>query len=209
MSRNRNDEQRSWSGESRARDCVAAAEHCRPRFHGQIRPTCSSPSRTRPRPTAPPGRVLPGRQPFSPSRSMPIGIDATGRDPGGGYRRAAPAWLVRIKIAAEFGGLGLSQINYNRIMHAGGHHCASTAVLLSAHQSIGVPASRSSCAAPEQKANTCRAWQPGRSAPSRSRAGVRFRSVAPGHPGDPTEDGALADHRREALDQQRPDRPNC
>lgn len=47
--------------------------------------------------------------------------------------------LFGIKIPKEYGGLGLSQTNYNRIIHAVGSYCASTAVLLSAHQSIGVP----------------------------------------------------------------------
>jgi alkylation response protein AidB-like acyl-CoA dehydrogenase len=47
--------------------------------------------------------------------------------------------LFGIKIPEEYGGLGLSQINYNRIIQMVASHCASTAVLLSAHQSIGVP----------------------------------------------------------------------
>ncbi len=44
-----------------------------------------------------------------------------------------------IKIPKEYGGLGFSQYNYNRIVHMVGSYCGSTAVLLSAHQSIGVP----------------------------------------------------------------------
>lgn len=44
-----------------------------------------------------------------------------------------------IKIPKEYGGLGLSQINYNRIIMRVASTCGSTAVLLSAHQSIGVP----------------------------------------------------------------------
>ncbi len=47
--------------------------------------------------------------------------------------------MFGIKIAKEYGGLGMSQINYNRIVQLVASHCASTAVLLSAHQSIGVP----------------------------------------------------------------------
>ncbi len=47
--------------------------------------------------------------------------------------------LFGIKIPTEYGGLGLSQINYNRIVQLVASHCASTAVMLSAHQSIGVP----------------------------------------------------------------------
>ena len=47
--------------------------------------------------------------------------------------------LFGIKIPKEYGGLGLSQVNYNRIIQLVASHCASTAVMLSAHQSIGVP----------------------------------------------------------------------
>jgi hypothetical protein len=47
--------------------------------------------------------------------------------------------LFGIKLPKDHGGLGLSQINYNRIIQMVASHCASTAVLLSAHQSIGVP----------------------------------------------------------------------
>ncbi|NJC89062.1 MAG: DNA polymerase II [Desulfuromonas sp.] len=59
--------------------------------------------------------------------------------------------LFGIKIPVGYGGLGLSQINYNRIMQLIASHCASTAVLLSAHQSIGVPQPLKLCGTPEQK----------------------------------------------------------
>jgi len=44
-----------------------------------------------------------------------------------------------IKIPKEYGGLGFSQINYNRAVALVASYCGSTAVWLSAHQSIGVP----------------------------------------------------------------------
>jgi alkylation response protein AidB-like acyl-CoA dehydrogenase len=44
-----------------------------------------------------------------------------------------------MKIPKEYGGLGLSQINYNRAIALVASYCGSTAVWLSAHQSIGVP----------------------------------------------------------------------
>jgi hypothetical protein len=44
-----------------------------------------------------------------------------------------------IKIDKEYGGLGLSQSTYNRAIEMVSAHCGSTATLLSAHQSIGVP----------------------------------------------------------------------
>lgn len=47
--------------------------------------------------------------------------------------------VFRMKVPREYGGLGFSQVNYNRVMMAIASHCGSTAVLVSAHQSIGVP----------------------------------------------------------------------
>lgn len=47
--------------------------------------------------------------------------------------------LFAMKIPKRYGGLGLTQVNYNRVIMAVASYCGSTAVLLSAHQSIGVP----------------------------------------------------------------------
>jgi len=47
--------------------------------------------------------------------------------------------LWAMKIPKEYNGLGLSQVNYNRIVSLVASYCGSTAVWLSAHQSIGVP----------------------------------------------------------------------
>ncbi|PKF60706.1 DNA polymerase II [Psychromonas sp. psych-6C06] len=47
--------------------------------------------------------------------------------------------LFAMKVPKKYNGLGLSQVNYNRVMMAVSAHCGATAVLLSAHQSIGVP----------------------------------------------------------------------
>lgn len=44
-----------------------------------------------------------------------------------------------IKIPVEYGGLGLKQTSYNRAISIAGSHESSIGVLLSAHQSIGVP----------------------------------------------------------------------
>lgn len=44
-----------------------------------------------------------------------------------------------MKIPKEYGGLGFSQTNYNRTCMKVSSFCGGTAVLLSAHQSIGVP----------------------------------------------------------------------
>jgi alkylation response protein AidB-like acyl-CoA dehydrogenase len=44
-----------------------------------------------------------------------------------------------IKIPREYGGLGLSQLSYNRALEIVASRCAATGAFLSAHQSIGVP----------------------------------------------------------------------
>ena len=56
-----------------------------------------------------------------------------------------------LKVPKEYGGLGFSQINYNRAIAMVASHCGSTAVLLSAHQSIGVPQPLKLFGTPEQK----------------------------------------------------------
>jgi alkylation response protein AidB-like acyl-CoA dehydrogenase len=47
--------------------------------------------------------------------------------------------VFAMKVPKEYGGLGFSQVNYNRAMMLIASYCGSTAVLVSAHQSIGVP----------------------------------------------------------------------
>ncbi|MGL1933831.1 MAG: acyl-CoA dehydrogenase family protein [Fibrobacterales bacterium] len=47
--------------------------------------------------------------------------------------------LFAMKVPKEYNGLGLSQVNYGRVMAAITSWCASTAVFISAHQSIGIP----------------------------------------------------------------------
>jgi hypothetical protein len=44
-----------------------------------------------------------------------------------------------LKIPKEYGGLGFSQINYNRVLGYMSTYCASTSVYVSSHLSIGVP----------------------------------------------------------------------
>jgi len=69
----------------------------------------------------------------------PDEIDRSGRVPGEVIDRLRQMGAFGIKIPAEYGGLGLSQITYNRAIGMIGARCAALGVLLSAHQSIGVP----------------------------------------------------------------------
>ncbi len=66
-------------------------------------------------------------------------IDRTGEMPAAVVQGLAKMGCFGMKIPKEYGGLGFSQVNYNRVISLIGSYCGSTAVWLSAHQSIGVP----------------------------------------------------------------------
>ncbi|MDJ0973068.1 MAG: acyl-CoA dehydrogenase family protein [Planctomycetota bacterium] len=69
----------------------------------------------------------------------PDAVDATGELPDRAIERLKEAGAFRLKLPAKYGGLGLSQSNYNRIVALVGSWCGSTAIWMSGHQSIGVP----------------------------------------------------------------------
>jgi len=69
----------------------------------------------------------------------PNEVDKTGIIPEKVMKGLGNLGAFAIKVPEKYGGLGMSQINYNRAMHLVSSYCGSTAVLLSAHQSIGVP----------------------------------------------------------------------
>lgn len=69
----------------------------------------------------------------------PENVDATREIPEQVIEGLAKLGAFAIKIPKEYGGLGFSQTNYNRICMKVASYCGATAVLLSAHQSIGVP----------------------------------------------------------------------
>ena len=69
----------------------------------------------------------------------PNEVDKTGFIPDHVMKGLAELGAFAIKIPEEYGGLGMGQVNYNRAIQLVASYCGSTAVLLSAHQSIGVP----------------------------------------------------------------------
>jgi hypothetical protein len=69
----------------------------------------------------------------------PDEIDRTGEIPESVVDGLRALGAFGIKIPREFGGLGLTQTTYTQAAMLVGGRCASTAALLSAHQSIGVP----------------------------------------------------------------------
>ncbi|MFE5287843.1 acyl-CoA dehydrogenase family protein [Nocardia sp. NPDC056611] len=78
-------------------------------------------------------------------------IEAEGRIPDEYVRGLAELGCFGLKIPAEYGGVGLSQVGYNRALMLVGSAHASLGVLLSAHQSIGVPEPLKLAGTPEQK----------------------------------------------------------
>jgi hypothetical protein len=90
-------------------------------------------------------RVL--REEIDPSR-----VDRDGRLPERAIEALHGIGAFRLKIPPAFGGLGFSQGNYNRAAALAGSWCGSTAIWLSAHQSIGVPTPLCLFGTEEQKA---------------------------------------------------------
>ena len=66
-------------------------------------------------------------------------IDRTEEIPAHVWKGLAELGLFGIKIPKKYGGLGMSQSNYMRILGVIARYCASVCATLSAHQSIGVP----------------------------------------------------------------------
>lgn len=69
----------------------------------------------------------------------PEEVDATRTIPQNVIEEMGRQGIFALKIPKEYGGLGLSQVNYNRLVMRVASYCGGTAVLISAHQSIGVP----------------------------------------------------------------------
>jgi alkylation response protein AidB-like acyl-CoA dehydrogenase len=69
----------------------------------------------------------------------PVEIDETGEYPGPVVEGLRRLGAFGMKIPVEYGGLGMSQVEYGRVMQLVGSRDANLTALLSAHQSIGVP----------------------------------------------------------------------
>ncbi len=69
----------------------------------------------------------------------PIAVDDTGQYPQAALDALAAIGIFGMRIDKEYGGLGLSYVNYCRLLSFIGSYCQSTVVWVSAHQSIGVP----------------------------------------------------------------------
>jgi alkylation response protein AidB-like acyl-CoA dehydrogenase len=79
-------------------------------------------------------------------------IERESRIPDEYVKGLAELGCFGIKIPAEYGGLGLTQVAYNQALMLVGSVHSTLGVLLSAHQSIGVPEPLKLAGTPEQKA---------------------------------------------------------
>jgi alkylation response protein AidB-like acyl-CoA dehydrogenase len=69
----------------------------------------------------------------------PVAIDESGEYPPRVIEGLRAMGAFGMKIPAEFGGLGMSQVEYGKVMQLVGGYDGNLTALLSAHQSIGVP----------------------------------------------------------------------
>jgi len=117
-------------------------------------------------------------------------IERTGKVPPDvidGLRRIG---AFGIKIPQEYGGLGLSQTSYNRALAHISTCCGAIGVLLSAHQSIGVPQPLKMFGTPEQKKKYLPRFAQGDiSAFALTEPDVGSDPARMGATADPTEDG--------------------
>ena len=70
----------------------------------------------------------------------PAQIDRDARIPDSVIRGLGGIGVLGMTVGRQFGGLGMSQFNYCRVMEVIGGHCGSTAVFVNAHHSIGLRA---------------------------------------------------------------------
>ncbi len=77
---------------------------------------------------------------FCRSQIDPDRIDREAKIPDSVIRGLGDIGVLGMTVRSEFGGQGFSQFNYCRVMEIIGAHCASTAVFVNAHHSIGLRA---------------------------------------------------------------------
>lgn len=81
----------------------------------------------------------------------PEEVDATRTIPKQVIEEMGRMGIFALKVPKEYNGLGFSQVNYNRLIMNVAAYCGATAVLISAHQSIGVPQPLKMFGSEEQK----------------------------------------------------------
>ena len=115
-----------------------------------------------PQPKADPDRVRDGEEflgrlrAFLTERVDPLEIEENAKIPDDVIQGLKDLGALGMKIPKEYGGLGLTQVYYNRALALAGTWHAALSTLLSAHQSIGLPEPLKTYGSEEQK----REWLP-------------------------------------------------
>jgi alkylation response protein AidB-like acyl-CoA dehydrogenase len=122
---------RRWAGASFVRELCL----------GRLRPELLAPLETDPRglPDAEFQLLYQQLERFARLEIDPAEIDETGEYPPRVVEGLARLGAFGLKIDREYGGLGLSNLQYVRVMQMLGSYDGNITALLSAHQSIGVP----------------------------------------------------------------------
>ncbi len=121
------------------------ADWTKPSFGKQLFLGSFQPGLIHPQPQSPPEVVARGEAFLARLRAFlveqvdPLRIEADARIPAHVVDGLKELGALGMKIPEEYGGLGLSQVYYNRALALAGTWHAALATLLSAHQSIGLP----------------------------------------------------------------------
>ncbi len=97
-------------------------------------------ARTAPEETAECDRLLAELEEYLRTEHPAIEIDQEQYIPERVIQRLFGMGVLGMTIAKEYGGLGMGITSYNRVLETIGKYCGSTAVMVSAHQSIGCKA---------------------------------------------------------------------
>ncbi|MEO1513076.1 MAG: acyl-CoA dehydrogenase family protein, partial [Planctomycetota bacterium] len=113
-------------------------------FWGNIRSDLLFPypeiAKTSPEETATCDRLLAELEEYLKNEHPSIQIDQEQYVPEWALKRLFDLGVLGMTIPKEFGGLGMGITSYNRVLEMIGKYCGSTAVIVSAHQSIGCKA---------------------------------------------------------------------
>ena len=113
-------------------------------FWGQIREDLLFPypniAQSSPQETAECDQLLARLEDYLRNEHPAVLIDQEQRLPEWAIKRLFELGVLGMTISKEFGGLGMGITSYNRVLELIGKYCGSTAVVVSAHQSIGCKA---------------------------------------------------------------------
>jgi alkylation response protein AidB-like acyl-CoA dehydrogenase len=152
----------SYEQSKQVAEASREAEWTQPSFGRELFLGSFRPDLIHPQPTSPPDMVAKGDaflarlRTFLSERVDPLQIERDAKIPADVIEGLKELGALGIKIPEEYGGLGLTQVYYNRALALASTWHSALATLLSAHQSIGLPEPLRMFGSEEQK----REWLP-------------------------------------------------